>query len=182
MWHFFVFSFVCYFIYLHFKYRPPSWSPLHKLPNTIPSPFPLWGCSPHPHFHLTTLASLTVGYKASTEPRASLPIDARKGNADVVLVGFGWLVGWLDFGGEDELNVFFIYISNGYPFPDLPFRNPLSHPPPRLLWGCSSIPVLPPWHSPTLGHQYWDKVWSRDWWKGHPETIPPGDPSLMEQM
>jgi hypothetical protein len=25
-----------------------------------------------------------------------------------------------------------------------------------------------------------DKVWSRDWRKGHPETSPPGDPSQIQ--
>jgi hypothetical protein len=28
--------------------------------------------------------------------------------------------------------------------------------------------------------KYADKVWRRDWWKGHPETAPPGDPSHMQ--
>ena len=29
----------------------------------------------------------------------------------------------------------------------------------------------------THGRKYGDKVWSRDWTKGHPETAPTGDPS-----
>jgi hypothetical protein len=28
--------------------------------------------------------------------------------------------------------------------------------------------------------EIWDKVWSRDWRKGHPETVPPGDPSHIK--
>ena len=30
------------------------------------------------------------------------------------------------------------------------------------------------------GTKYRDKVWSRDWRKGHPETAPPGDPSHIQ--
>ena len=42
------------------------------------------------------------------------------------------------------LDSFFIYISNVFPFPGLPFRTPLSHPHlPRLLWGCSLTHLLP---------------------------------------
>jgi hypothetical protein len=34
------------------------------------------------------------------------------------------------------LFIFYIYISNCFPFTGLPFRNPLSHPLPPALWGC----------------------------------------------
>jgi hypothetical protein len=49
------------------------------------------------------------------------------------------------------LNIFFIYISNVFPFPGLPFGNPLSHPTPCLYDGAS-----PPTHShsPTLAFPY----------------------------
>jgi hypothetical protein len=53
------------------------------------------------------------------------------------------------------LEIFFIYISNIFPFPDLPFRNPFSYPTsPCLYKGAPPYtPVLLPWHYPTLGHQ-----------------------------
>jgi hypothetical protein len=31
-----------------------------------------------------------------------------------------------------------------------------------------------------VGSKYGDKVWSRDWRKGHPEIAPPGDPSHIQ--
>jgi hypothetical protein len=54
------------------------------------------------------------------------------------------------------LDIFFIYISNVFPFPGLPFGKPLTHPPfPCLYEGAPppTTPILLPWHSPTLGHQ-----------------------------
>jgi hypothetical protein len=43
------------------------------------------------------------------------------------------------------LDIFFIHISNGFPFPGLHLRNVLSHPSPLflLLWGCSPTHPLP---------------------------------------
>jgi hypothetical protein len=43
------------------------------------------------------------------------------------------------------LNMYFIYISNIFPFSGLPFRRLLSHPLPLPLWRCSPthLPVLP---------------------------------------
>jgi hypothetical protein len=40
---------------------------------------------------------------------------------------------------SSSLDIFFIYISNVSSFPGLPFGNPLSHPPPLPLWGCSPL-------------------------------------------
>jgi hypothetical protein len=57
-----------------------------------------------------------------------------------------------------SLDIFFTYISNVFPFPGLPFGNPLSHPySPCLYEGAPPpshppTPIFPPWHSPTLGH------------------------------
>jgi hypothetical protein len=52
------------------------------------------------------------------------------------------------------LDIFFIYISNVFPFPGLPFRNPLSHPSSLCLYEGAPPPppILLPWHSPTLGY------------------------------
>jgi hypothetical protein len=53
------------------------------------------------------------------------------------------------------LDIFFIYISNVFPFPGIPFGNPLPYPPYSCLYedGPSfTTPILPLWHSPTLGH------------------------------
>jgi hypothetical protein len=57
------------------------------------------------------------------------------------------------------LDIFFIYISNVVPFPSFPSRNPLFHPPfPCFYEGA--LPKPPPtpdslpWHSPTLGHNF----------------------------
>jgi hypothetical protein len=57
-----------------------------------------------------------------------------------------------------KLYIFFIYISNVFPFPGLPFRTTLSQsPPPASISGCSPThpptSIFPPWHSPTLRHQ-----------------------------
>jgi hypothetical protein len=59
-----------------------------------------------------------------------------------------------------KLNIFFIYTSNVFLFPGLPFRNPLSHlPSPASMKVLPHppthppTPALPPWHSPVLGHQ-----------------------------
>jgi hypothetical protein len=53
------------------------------------------------------------------------------------------------------LDIFFIYISNVFPFSGLPFRKSYPIPPPpasmRVL-PHPPTPVIPPWHSPTLGH------------------------------
>jgi hypothetical protein len=54
------------------------------------------------------------------------------------------------------LDIFFIYISNAFPFLGVPFRNHVSHPLPpasmRVLPLHLTTPVFPPWLSPTLGH------------------------------
>ena len=48
-------------------------------------------------------------------------------------------------------DIFLIYISNVFPFPGLPFRNPLSHPPSSCLYEGA-----PPTHSqpPVLAFPY----------------------------
>jgi hypothetical protein len=47
------------------------------------------------------------------------------------------------------LDIFFIYISIVFPFPGLPFRNPVSYPPSPCLYENAHPPtlVLIPWHS-----------------------------------
>jgi hypothetical protein len=74
--------FIGYFIYLHFKSYPLSWSPPQK--TLIPSPLLLllWGCAPT---YPPTLSSLpshspTLGHQAFMRPRASSSIDARQGH------------------------------------------------------------------------------------------------------
>ena len=55
-------------------------------------------------------------------------------------------------------DIFFIYISNVIPFPgspEVPYPIPLP-PPPASMRVFPHLPIhshLPPWHSPTLGHQ-----------------------------
>ena len=68
------------------------------------------------------------------------------------------------------LVIFFIYISNVFPFLVLPFQKLLSHSLPFLYE--SSFPTLPsrtsillPWHPPALGH----------WTPSGPRTSPPTD-------
>jgi hypothetical protein len=48
------------------------------------------------------------------------------------------------------LDIFFIYISNVFPFPDFPSENP--YPIPLPLLTSKPTPTSWPWHSPTLGH------------------------------
>ena len=55
-----------------------------------------------------------------------------------------------------KLDIFFIYISYDFPFPGLPFGNPLLHPPSPCLYGSAHPPTHPPAHShlPTLAFPY----------------------------
>jgi hypothetical protein len=65
-------------------------------------------------------------------------------------------------------DIFFIYISNFFSFPGLPFGNPLSYSPPPVSMRVLShtpTPILPPWYSPTLGHST----------QSGPRTSPPTD-------
>jgi hypothetical protein len=66
------------------------------------------------------------------------------------------------------LDIFFIYISNVFPFPGLPFWSPHPIPPPpasmRVLPHLPT-PILLPWHSTTLGH----------WTPSGPRASPPTD-------
>jgi hypothetical protein len=48
------------------------------------------------------------------------------------------------------LDIFFIYISNVFPFQGLPFRTPLSHPLPLSLGGCSPYTHPPPFSLPGI--------------------------------
>jgi hypothetical protein len=51
-----------------------------------------------------------------------------------------------------KLNIFFIYISNVFSFPGLPFRNPLSHSPSPCLYEGAPPPIHS--HLPTLAFLY----------------------------
>ena len=69
------FFFIKYFLYIHFKCYPFSWFPLQKLPIPPLSPPPLTN-PPTP----TSLPwhSPTLGHRAFSGPRASLPIDVQQ--------------------------------------------------------------------------------------------------------
>ena len=65
-------------------------------------------------------------------------------------------IGNIRFLGVDWKFFIYIYISNVFPFPGLPFRNSLFHLfPPTSMKGFPypSTPFLPLCHSLTLGHQ-----------------------------
>ena len=77
--------YIGYFIYLHFKYCPPSLFPLCKYPIPSCSPLLLWGCS---HIHPPTPTSsswhsLMLGHQAFRGPRASSPIDVWLGHLPI---------------------------------------------------------------------------------------------------
>jgi hypothetical protein len=70
----FSFFFIGYFIYLHFKYYPPSTNPLSHLP-----PPASMRMLPHSSTHTSPLQHPPIlRHRASTGPRASLPIDTRQ--------------------------------------------------------------------------------------------------------
>jgi hypothetical protein len=62
------FSFIGYFLYLHFKYYPLSRSPLWKPPIPSPLPLPLWGC--YPHSLLPALAFPYTGALNTLRPKS----------------------------------------------------------------------------------------------------------------
>ena len=71
-------SFFGYFIHLHFKCRPSSWSSLHNFPHLISCHLSLGECSfTHLPISRSPLCNLPV-HQASIEPIASIPIDANK--------------------------------------------------------------------------------------------------------
>jgi len=80
--------FIRYFLYLHFKYYPPSRFPLQKPPIPSPHPLPPWGSSPTQPPTPSCLLALAFPY---TGPRASPPIDAWQGHSMLYM----WLEPWV---------------------------------------------------------------------------------------
>ena len=78
----FCFSFIGYFLSLHFKCYPLSRSPLQKLPIPSLLPLPPGGCAstypPIPAFLLWH--SPTLGHRTPTGPRAVPSIDVQQGH------------------------------------------------------------------------------------------------------
>jgi hypothetical protein len=66
----FFFSFIGYFLYLHFKCYFLSSSPLWKPPIPCALPLPLWGCS---QTHPLTTTFPTSGHQTPSGPRANPP-------------------------------------------------------------------------------------------------------------
>jgi hypothetical protein len=64
------FSFIGYFLYLHFKYYPLSRSPLQKPPVSSSSPY-LYECSSTHPLCLPALALIYLGHQTPSGPRAS---------------------------------------------------------------------------------------------------------------
>jgi hypothetical protein len=50
-------------------------------------------------------------------------------------------------------DIFFIFHFKCYPFFSIPSRNSLYHPPSPCFYEDATIPLSPPWHSPTPGQQ-----------------------------
>ena len=70
--------FLRYFLYLHFKCYPLSWSPPKKKTNSFPPLASMWVFPHSPTPISSPLHSLTLGHPAVTGSRAVSPIDAQQ--------------------------------------------------------------------------------------------------------
>jgi hypothetical protein len=150
------FSFIGYFLYLHFNCYPLSQFPLWKPPIPSPLILILWGCSPtHPPTPASQPShSPTLGHRAFTGPRTSSPTDVQQGHPLLHMwlelwvppcVLFGWWFSRWDLGGGGVWLLDIIVLAVGLQTPSAPsvlsLTPPLGIPMLNPMVGCEHMPL-----------------------------------------